>query len=1211
MVPRIVLTRFDPISLNTARLVNTIQPRTAVNNAEPIKNVINNAYSTARRPFNKITAANNSNFTKKVNTVKGTRVNTARPKAVLSVVKGNKGNAVKASACWVWRPKHKGNPHQDLKDKGVIDSGCSRHMTGNKSYLTDYEEINGGFVAFGGNSKGGKITGKGKIRTGKLDFEDVYFVKELKFNLFSVSQMCDKKNSVLFTDTECVVLSPDFKLTDESHVLLKVPRKDNMYSVDLKNVIPQGGLTCLFAKATPDESNLWHRRLGHVNFKTMNKLVRGSLVRGLPSKLFEINQTCVACQKGKQHRASCKTKTVSSISQPLQMLHMDLFGPTFVKSLMKKMHRNLIDLGKAGIEDEKKDAEYPRNKDSEVPSTEEPRVNQEKDASVHLESRSTQSAVKRTVASLLLNGRKILQLAECFKARSASAKVACHNEHQLTFNQLLGWLMLNQCLKKLLDTHVVVWMNKPDFDTMGLDDLYNKFKIVEQKVKRYAAVNNDDKNLAFLTTSSPSSTNTINTVNTGVVLAQNQVNTASTENYKLHDDDFRRNCDLSGYMALLSYEAISKFLSENGRSIIDVEAILLDMRNQRREGLEEVLITEGHKEYLMGLLKTELEKVKEEKEGFEFKIAKFEKSSKDLDQLLASQITDKSKKGFGYNVVPSPHPLILNRPTPLDLSYSGLQEFKQQEWMLKAHVWKHSPFSDFKDFDRGYVTFGGGANGGKITGKGTFKIDKLDFEDVYFVKELKFNLFSVSQMCDKKNYVLFTDSEYLVLSPNFKLPDENQTLLKILRQNSMYSFDMKNIVPKDGLTCLVAKATSEESMLWHRRLGHVNFKNINKLVKENLVRDLPLKRFENDQTCVTCLKGKQHRVSCKPKAFSPITKPLFMLHMDLFGPTFVSSVMHKKYCLVVTDDYSRFSWVFFLKTKEDENCVILKNFIKEIENLVDKKVKIIRSDNGTKFKNHVMDEFCREKGIKREYSVARTPQQNGVAERKNRTLIEAARTMLADSKLPTTFWAEAVSTACYVQNRVLVVKPHNKTPYELFRGIKPAIGFMKPFGCHVTILNTLDKLGKFDGKSDEGFFVGYSLSSKAGVFRKMVPSGGIQGVSESSTSTQQDQDYQDGTHDDCSFQDNGIDDQQVNTASPQVNTGSREVCMMLMKTCLKGHMAYCTKWVYRNKKDERGIVIRNKAKTVAQDILKKRALIYDEVNCIQWRDWKAYKIILA
>ncbi|GJW30035.1 putative ribonuclease H-like domain-containing protein [Tanacetum coccineum] len=468
MVPRTVLTRSGPISVNAARPVNTVQSRTTVNNAGPMKNVINNAYSTARRPFNKITAANNSNFNKRVNTVNDKNVNaarpnavvnTARPKAVLSAVKGNKGNAVKASACWVWRPKHKvldhGNPQQDLKDKGVIDSGCSRHMTGNRSYLTDYEEIDGGFVAFGGNSKGGKITRKGKIRTGKLDFEDVYFVKELKFNLFSVSQMCDKKNSVLFTDTACVVLSPDFKLTDESHVLLKVPRKENMYSVDLKNVVPQGGLTCLFAKDTPVESNLWHWRLGHVNFKTMNKLVKGNLVRGLPLKLFEINQTCVACQKGKQHIASC------------------------------------------------------------------------------------------------------------------------------------------------------------------------------------------------------------------------------------------------------------------------------------------------------------------------------------------------------------------------------------------------------------------------------------------------------------------------------------------------------------------------------------------------------------------------------------------------------------------------------------------------IENLIDLRVKVIRCDNGTEFKNRVMNQFCEMKGIKREFSVARTPQQNGVAERKNRTLIEAARTMLADSKLPTTFWAKAVNTACYVQNRVLVIKPHNKTPYELFLGRKPALSFMRPFGCPVTILNTIDHLGKFDGKVDKGFFVGYSTNNKA------------------------------------------------------------------------------------------------------------------------------------
>ncbi|GJZ89914.1 putative ribonuclease H-like domain-containing protein [Tanacetum coccineum] len=334
------------VSINTARPINTAYPRPTVNYARPASNVFNKAHSHVRRPFNKFTSNKNSNLNEKVNTVKG-NVTTAGPKAVVSDNKGNEANAVKASACWVWRPKQKVLDHvsrhngasMNFKRFDYIDAqGRSKHMTGNKSYLSDYKEIDGGFVSFGGDPKGGKITGSGKISTGKLDFEDVYFVKELKFNLFSVSQMCDKKNSVLFIDTECVVLSPDFKLLDENHVLLRVPRKDNMYNVDLKNIIPSGGLTCLFAKATLDESNLWHRRLGHINFKTMNKLVRGNLVRGLPLKIFENNHTCVACQKGKQHKASCKTKTVSSISQPLQMLHMDLFGPTFVKSLMKKMY---------------------------------------------------------------------------------------------------------------------------------------------------------------------------------------------------------------------------------------------------------------------------------------------------------------------------------------------------------------------------------------------------------------------------------------------------------------------------------------------------------------------------------------------------------------------------------------------------------------------------------------------------------------------------------------------------------------------------------------------------------------------------------------------------------------------------------------------------------------------------------------------------------
>ncbi|GJW09388.1 putative ribonuclease H-like domain-containing protein [Tanacetum coccineum] len=346
-----------------------------------------------------------------------------------------------------------------------------------------------------------------------------------------------------------------------------------------------------------------------------------------------------------------------------------------------------------------------------------------------------------------------------------------------------------------------------------------------------------------------------------------------------------------------------------------------------------------------------------------------------------------------------------------------------------------SYLTDYEEIDGGYVAFGGNPKEGKITGKGTIKTGNLDFENVYFVRELKFNLFSVSQMCDKKNSVLFNNTECIVLSLNFKLIDESQVLLRVPRKNNMYSVDLKNIVPKGGLTCLFAKATSDEFKLWHRRLGHLNFKTMNKLIKGNLVRGLPSKLFKNDQTCVAS-KGKAAQ--------------------SLF----------------------RFTWVFFLATKDETNG-ILKSFITGIENLVDHKVKVIRCDNRTEFKNREMNQFCEMNGILRQFSVARTPQQNGVAERRNMTLIEAARTMLADSKLPTTFWAEAVNTACYVQNRMSVVKPHNKTPYELFHGRTPTLSFMRPFGCPVTILNTIDHLGKFDGKADEGFFVEYSLNSKA------------------------------------------------------------------------------------------------------------------------------------
>ncbi|GJS53845.1 ribonuclease H-like domain-containing protein [Tanacetum coccineum] len=264
----------------------------------------------------------------------GLKVPTTKPTVVAA--KGNKEKAVKASAHWIWKPKQISGEGSNVNGISVTFKKYQYIDTQGrlKSWLLKAHD--GGYVSFGYG--GGKITGKGTIKTGKLEFENVHFVKELKYNLFSVSQICDNKNCIIFTDSDCIVLGRDFKLEDDKYVLLRTPRQQNMYDVDLKDIVPHKILTCLIAKASVNESMLWHRRLGHLNFKTMNKLVRNNLVIGLPSKIFENDHSCVDCLKGKQHKASCKAKLVNSTSKPLYTLHMDLFGPTSISSLNHKWY---------------------------------------------------------------------------------------------------------------------------------------------------------------------------------------------------------------------------------------------------------------------------------------------------------------------------------------------------------------------------------------------------------------------------------------------------------------------------------------------------------------------------------------------------------------------------------------------------------------------------------------------------------------------------------------------------------------------------------------------------------------------------------------------------------------------------------------------------------------------------------------------------------
>ncbi|KAJ9544696.1 hypothetical protein OSB04_024403 [Centaurea solstitialis] len=276
-------------------------------------------------------------------------------------------------------------------------------------------------------------------------------------------------------------------------------------------------------------------------------------------------------------------------------------------------------------------------------------------------------------------------------------------------------------------------------------------------------------------------------------------------------------------------------------------------------------------------------------------------------------------------------------------------------WHVDSSCSRHmtgimSLLEDFKRFEGGDVAFGDNPTGGKISGKGKVSKGKMTFDDVYYVEQLRYNLLSVSQVCDKKLGVFFTDTECLILAPGFKI-DESQVMLRTPRKDNVYCLDIEDASSLSSLNCLFSKASVSESSLWHRRICHMNFKNMNLLVKNKLVRGLPAKEFSCDDHCVACLKGKQHKI------FSQL------LHIDLFGPTNVMSIGKKSYCLVI---------VYFLRTK-DETSGLIKPFVIRMENKTNLRVKVIRSDNGTEFKNADLNSFCEEKGIERQYSAPRTP----------------------------------------------------------------------------------------------------------------------------------------------------------------------------------------------------------------------------------------------
>ncbi|GJV78631.1 retrovirus-related pol polyprotein from transposon TNT 1-94 [Tanacetum coccineum] len=254
-----------------------------------------------------------------------------------------------------------------------------------------------------------------------------------------------------------------------------------------------------------------------------------------------------------------------------------------------------------------------------------------------------------------------------------------------------------------------------------------------------------------------------------------------------------------------------------------------------------------------------------------------------------------------------------------------------------------------------------------------------------------------------------------------------------------------------SLICLLSKASKTKSWLWHRHMSHLNFGAINHLARQGLVRGLPELKFEKDHLCSAYAMGKSKKKPHKPKSKDTNQEKLYLLHIDLCGPMSVASVNGKKYILVIVDDYSRFTWVKCLRSKDEAPDFIIK-FLKMIQVRLKVPVRRIRTNNGTEFVNQTLREYYEKVGISHETSVALSPQQNGVVERRNHTLIEVARTMLIYAKAPLFLWAEAVATACYTQNHSIVRLRHGKTPYELLHDKPPDLSFFHVFGalCYPT-----------------------------------------------------------------------------------------------------------------------------------------------------------------
>nr|GEY65277.1 ribonuclease H-like domain-containing protein [Tanacetum cinerariifolium] len=538
----------------------------------------------------------------------------------------------------------------------------------------------------------------------------------------------------------------------------------------------------------------------------------------------------------------------------------------------------------------------------------------------------------------------------------------------------------------------------------------------------------------------------------------------------------------------------------------EVEARLVEFKTQeikfceKIRGLErDVEVRNNKVENLMN----ELEQVKKEKEGLDNKLTGFESALNDLDTLLGSQRTDKNKEGLGYNVVP---PLLAQvySPPKKDMSWTGLPEFADDTVTNYSRPTpsidsSKSNTSDLQNSNSSVSEHGESSD--CIMSKPMIKFVKaVDSPGV-----IKTNKTKTARKPPVKYAEMYRNTSKSSKVRGKNLPKNNFTHKNVT---------LRAVLLKTSRTPIAVNRTN-------MNVAQPKMRSFAKIAHSNVRRPFQRKSAVRTQFRVPRVSTVTTKFPTVDSKFST-AKSTFTADLGNKGKAVKASACWiwrpKKGNSQNNIDDKRYwdcgcsrhmTYLIFLSMS-----LIMKNMChldKEVARLLVKASadesmlwhrrpghlnfksmnKLVRNNlvkgviMGLNLKNKEMNEFCTKKAIKREFSNARTPQQNWVVKRRNRTLIEAARTMLADAKLPVTFWAKAVNTACYVQNRVLVNKSQKKTPYELFNSRTPAIGYLRPFGFHVMILNTLDHLGNFDAKGDKGYFVGYHMSSKAfSVFNK-------------------------------------------------------------------------------------------------------------------------------